>query len=206
MFAIEKSLLLLLPVLAVLLAKCGSSGSSGNNAGERTTMSGWKTMPVGRMLIDVPNEAVISFREDKIWATVLAWEPELTPGQAVAEARQKETAYRQVKATQEGQSPTMFRNMVPLANGGLGVHHWTKIYDTYSAYTTDIDCYFITPPPNGRVFRYIYGGIGAEPAVLVGPSGCGKQDEEPFGNFPCARGRRNADSAGLLLLRRFFCL
>jgi hypothetical protein len=57
----------------------------------------------------------------------------------------------------------MFISRVPFANGGVGVHHWEEIgvyktfedIDTYSPYTTSIDCYFITPAPKRRVFTYI---------------------------------------------------
>lgn len=117
-------------------------------------MSGWKTLPVGRMLIDVPNEAMTSFREDKIWATVLSWRQDLTPEQAVKEACGKKALYKSVKSSEAtmppavgaAPPPNMFINMVPFANGGLGVHHWTEINSyrdgrkpyNYSPFTTVI--------------------------------------------------------------------
>jgi hypothetical protein len=117
----------------------------------------WRTYAMGRMLVDLPREAVIGEKEEMFGGGVPAvWRKDLTPKSALVEVARREQEHKNFPPAPD-RPPSKYISTIDLANGGKGILRWADQMtgETYSQYIANLDCYFIT---NGqpRVVFYPY--------------------------------------------------
>jgi hypothetical protein len=145
--------------------------------------STWQTYCVGRFLIDLPPDAIVTIQPGEIWGDPIVWRQDLTPETLSEEVEKK---IKILQATKHEKLPgSQFIGTFPLPNVGIALHYWKT---PYSDATSIMESYYITP--EGRVLLQAAEvgrskfDIGKKLALELAPTLHARDDWDPIPTEP----------------------